>query len=369
MGIAKQNGIATLAISLMVLLSLSIVTLFTAQSLISEQRIASNSVRGEQAFSSAQAGLNYAINYLEDNRSTVTDGYEHKAVLPSGSYFHIKYNYIGSNNLVKIESTGFSSDGAVSRKVAQMVKYAGDVSSAPDYPLQTRSNVTIENDGTISNFYGSTTIVMGSNNLVMKDNAQTVLSSGVASTKDFMGKDIIMSDATLATISDADLQKKYLGDTIVNLMGAADIKYSGDDDNVNFKVLDGMQGVNVGIKLEDGEGTAVLKDINVGSSGSLTNLYVYGNVKIEGNTNYYGNIFATGSIEIKGNAVVHGMLFSSGWSYIHNNAVVNGAAISGNYFRVKDKAQLNYMPKNIASNNVVSGHYGRVFGSWQDMGN
>ena len=51
-----QRGVATLAISLIILFLVTIVTLYTANTSVLEQKVSANQYRSDQAFSAANAG-------------------------------------------------------------------------------------------------------------------------------------------------------------------------------------------------------------------------------------------------------------------------------------------------------------------------
>ncbi len=61
----KQRGAATLAITLVVLLLITIITLFTARSMVTEQRVSANQYRAEQAEGAARAALDFGIALID----------------------------------------------------------------------------------------------------------------------------------------------------------------------------------------------------------------------------------------------------------------------------------------------------------------
>ena len=62
---SQQRGIATLAISLLVLFLITMVTLYTASTSITEQRISANQYRADQALSAANAAMDYGVAYYD----------------------------------------------------------------------------------------------------------------------------------------------------------------------------------------------------------------------------------------------------------------------------------------------------------------
>ena len=64
----SQRGLATLALSLMMLLAMTMVALFASRSMVFEQRSAGNQMRATQAFELAEAGLSWGLARLNDPR-------------------------------------------------------------------------------------------------------------------------------------------------------------------------------------------------------------------------------------------------------------------------------------------------------------
>lgn len=363
----KQRGIITLAIAMVVLMTLSIVSLFTASAVISEQRISNNSYNGEQAFSSAQAGLNYGINYLESNRDTIVDGQVITGTLPSGASYSVAFNFVGSKDLVKIVSTGTNADNTTSRKVAQLAKYSGGSSSIPNIPLQARSRVTMKGNARIYNLFGGETIHTGDYCIYLSGNARTYLSSGISSDAGYIGPDITYNMADLRNMSDADLQNSNIGDTVNNLMTTADITYSSSGNTNYSSQLGGLQNKTVAIT-QSGGYVKINGNTTVGASGNPVTLLVNGKVKINGNTLFFGNVYATGQVFINGNAKIYGMVLTLGELKFNGNGEIHGAAVTGYKYNASGNSKLYYTPGNLGGVSTGSGKYGKVFGSWQDMG-
>jgi len=67
-----QQGMATLAVSLFMLIALTSITLYTARALILEQRIARNESHAVLALEAAEAGIGFGMAYLNANRGAIT---------------------------------------------------------------------------------------------------------------------------------------------------------------------------------------------------------------------------------------------------------------------------------------------------------
>lgn len=67
LGIKRQRGMATLIISLVLLLAMSILTLSTSRTVIMEQRMTGNDIRAKEVGEAAEAGLEYGIAWAGKN--------------------------------------------------------------------------------------------------------------------------------------------------------------------------------------------------------------------------------------------------------------------------------------------------------------
>lgn len=83
---SRQQGVATLAITLVVLVAMTLMTSIGARVAVNSQRMAANAVHTDSAFQIADAGLDNAVAYLNYNRkhvaSTETDGWLHASSSP-----------------------------------------------------------------------------------------------------------------------------------------------------------------------------------------------------------------------------------------------------------------------------------------------
>lgn len=69
-----QSGVATLPISLILLVLLTLITLYAARVGLLETRTSANKVRYDEAFQAAEAGVEQGLAYINANRDAVHDG-------------------------------------------------------------------------------------------------------------------------------------------------------------------------------------------------------------------------------------------------------------------------------------------------------
>ena len=70
---SSQRGAATLFVTIVLLLAVGLITLYTNRSAILEQRLSANEVRAKQALEAANAGIEHALAYLREGGK----GYDH----------------------------------------------------------------------------------------------------------------------------------------------------------------------------------------------------------------------------------------------------------------------------------------------------
>src|SRR3990167_2563868 len=122
----KQTGAATLITSIMLLFIITFIVLFAASYSILRQKITANQYRYNQAVQAADAGLEFGIVYLQENKSAIlannSSGYllpflntsTQNVTLANGSKYSIIYTNPTANNydLINVESTGVNSDSS-----------------------------------------------------------------------------------------------------------------------------------------------------------------------------------------------------------------------------------------------------------------
>lgn len=69
-----QQGVATLFMTLMLLLVAGLVLLYTSRGAVMEQRLSANEIRAKQAFAAANAGLDHALAYMQASGGIDHDG-------------------------------------------------------------------------------------------------------------------------------------------------------------------------------------------------------------------------------------------------------------------------------------------------------
>lgn len=80
-GLQRQKGVVALAISLILLLLVTIGTLYVARTVTTEQRISANDTRSKSAFEAAEAGRNFVITFMNiEDPDARSDQLEHLGI-------------------------------------------------------------------------------------------------------------------------------------------------------------------------------------------------------------------------------------------------------------------------------------------------
>ncbi|MBE9548405.1 MAG: hypothetical protein IMF09_03285 [Proteobacteria bacterium] len=212
--IHKQRGVIALFVTIVMLLLISMVTILTARAVINEQHVSSNLLREKAAYENAEAGLQFAKDYLRSGYDHDGDGAHDTnimagvAVDPSLPVPTVNLSAtpggLGDEHVL-ITSTGTSDDGLGSRVVYEERLIAPLTGGSAPYPLITRTNVAIGGTGDIRNYETNATVWSG-NNATITGAGSTFISDGnngiqEVSNRTTMGVDIVDHDSRLAALS------------------------------------------------------------------------------------------------------------------------------------------------------------------------
>ncbi len=145
-----QAGITTLAITMLLLLLITIVSLSVARTGVTEQQISGNFYRERQAFAAAQAGLSTAVANLEWSHlnslppsTTIMGG---SGALGSGATYTYTYRLFETASgipLVELVAEGKAGDGSGNKILWQTARFAPPLVKQPDTPLTGRASVRL----------------------------------------------------------------------------------------------------------------------------------------------------------------------------------------------------------------------------------
>ena len=121
---SRQRGAATLAVSLVLLLLITLVGFYTSRTVVLERKIAGNDFRSRQAFEAAESGINIALAYigrrggadknddsiLDPVFDTNADGLGDASTLTFDNFSSVTVTLTGTFPTIGIQADGFSDD-------------------------------------------------------------------------------------------------------------------------------------------------------------------------------------------------------------------------------------------------------------------
>jgi len=334
----QQRGFATLLTSLIILVGITLITLFTARTTLMEQRMSANHYRSSQAYAAAYAAYSYGLSYFKqggfDQNNDGTIDYS-QATPFSLSLTNTSAKLYFDNNTSNCSATtpnlsqgklvaeGLSDDGKGWHTISQCVTTLSILrGGGPEQPLISRSSVSLTGNASVINRYGNTTIwagdpvILGNSNsiktyirdagtplsaatTVLESTNSTVATQIISSSNLGIGFDIIESDPTLSGLTADDFFDNTFvlsRDQIKTLAQNADQLFT-DSDIANIDGLTGLIWV---------EGDSHLSGGDIGTSTQPAIVIFNGNAQITGNPTIHGLVYVCGQLKVSGTVSVVG---------------------------------------------------------------
>jgi Tfp pilus assembly protein PilX len=361
-GRKNKKGATTLILAVILMVSATIITLYAASYGLKGQAISANTARSLSAFEAAEAGLEYGINYLNQNSALIlaspsaghiqpyTSVKTTNVVLANQSKFSIVYSNPIANNytLILITSTGLNDDGTATKTVSQLVQHGSLLFITPPNPLINIANVQLRSGAIVQNTQSNITIQSGGST-TLTSSAKTVLSTGTSSNASFIGSDIQQNLAPLAATSSTNLVASYFGLTPSAAKTKANYVFSNLG-NYNT-ALNGLTGTTIWIDQTSGYAN-IYSNTQVGTVAAPVLLFMNGNLVLQ------NQAMVVGMIVLLGNST----------SVIADQAQVIGSIISINNVILTDNSFVNFNNNVLnALQNVTNTYYAKVPGSWKDF--
>lgn len=343
-----QRGAATLVVAIVLLVAITLITLFTAKVVLDDIKFEANTYRTAQATSAANYGLDFAIRYFDtggfdqldetdpanpvDGQDNVVDSIVTSPLtLQNGGGTQITTAQVQfitdafrcggttswQNGLVL--STGLSDDGLATRTMGQCV---GPISvlngSGPEIPLIARTRIDTTGDANIINRYTNTNIWSADDVIITGANMATYIRApGVDPTApgfDYLdvdedvntqlvsnrnlgnGADIISGDPTLR------MDAGFFGNFFAAEQRATlqDLAAANNQSHTDIDNAVGQSG------LIFVEGDQSLTGGTIGSPTSPAILIVNGDFDFGGNAIIYGLVYVVGIMDVAGTPSVVG---------------------------------------------------------------
>jgi hypothetical protein len=382
----RQAGMATLGATVILLVLVSAIALYTSRTVLFEQRISGNDFRSRQAFEAAESGLSIALAYIGSNGGEDKDsngvidpvfdtnangiGDTNTANFTDGS--SVTVTVTGAFPAFNVVSVGLSNDRTASRTVRSTGSTGDALPNTPDNPLTARGNVVIAGAATVFNPEGNSTIWsgagvdLGSNNAAhteiadptdpgyptCMDTAMTC-DTTTSSNRTGVGLDVIEHDTSLSNLTAEETFENFFGMSMENYR----------ESRVTLEVAAANVGnlasatTNPGIQLAAGQ--VVWVEGNTTFSNNTTSgctvvvvgnnfcpvanqdpsiIIIHGDLTANGTPNITGLLFVTGNFYLTGNMTNMGAIvvagdFSNGSSgsldVWYNSDVLDGTRDNG----------------------------------------
>ena len=339
--------------SLVLLLLITMVSIFTGKTVSLERKIMNNDNRSKMAFNYAEAGIADAIAYLDNDPDVDGDGnidpiYDtdndgvgdtNTATIGTGSVTVLTTDVSGGNmSAIQIEATGLSDDSTATRTIVLTASTINPLGNGPEVPLVTRGNVIISGSATVTNPEGHHTIWsgdsidLGSNNSTATNVADfsdanypgcmdTPLTCNTVSSsnKTTIGLDVIENDSSLSGLSLPDFFENTFGinptayrNTSVTLETTA-ANANNDLDLATNEVI----WVEGDTTFENNTTVGCESQVNGGNVCPANNqnpsiVIINGDLTMDGTPHIYGLLFVLGNVNLTGNATVYGSMVVAG---------------------------------------------------------
>lgn len=426
----KQLGMAALSVTMTILAVITIITLFSARIIVTDAKVYQNQQGAAYAMNAAQAGVDYAIGYLNLNstaRNTIYTGLGSCAsasntyALAQGNLANANYNVtygcigIGSAAILRIQSIGRSSDNSARRTITVNVMRYFSGTSNVTAPVITASNtfdmnssaIVRNNGGTVNAIMQSTgNFDMTAGNATYLNNSTTctilnrqctswgTVSNGVA-----IGGNVGSDITTNASLNTSTMETQFLGmpiadfrmiaDYVVTCTGNGNIDFTSAANSGVCTFSPALTGTLSGLSNRryviyfnlTGTTTPNLRFTTNFTIGSTTNPAIIvvnsaasnPDVTVMNGATINGSIF-TNMSAISNNATaaqIRGVLFTTqDINTTGNNNTVNvlGGTVSGTGgTAMASSTQISYSQANVNASGGPFLGYGIVSGSWRDF--
>ena len=364
---ANQRGAATLLVSMVILVTITFITLYTARTVLMEQKIATNVYRSNMSFEAAETGGELGMDFVSNGRDrddddllpgnlagsdpdeflfdSTSDGVNdtNTTTLPNGSWVTVSLvNADVGDDIIAttIIAQGWSDDNAATRTVTQTVALVSPLPNVPENPLTTQGTVVIGGSATVHNPEGNSTIWsggdvdLGANNSTSTEIADPASANypdclgdsenpcdPVQSSDRYVaGLDVIEYDSSLSNLSGDEFFQNFFGTppaTYRETRATMDI-----DIAAGGNIGDAHLATNEIIWVE---GNVTISGLTVGCTVAMTGsnrctaaneapsiLIINGNLTLQGGPQFYGLVYVAGNVTVVGNTTLVGAVITQG---------------------------------------------------------
>jgi Tfp pilus assembly protein PilX len=313
----------------------SLVVLSTAKTIKANSTVVRNQIFEDQAFEAAEAGGEFGLVHLKDNRSTIlvdtdSDGYIDSYAPAAttnvnngnGTTYTITYSNPTANNfdITQISVVGTTDGGSVTKNITQLAIRIPYLKISPPAGFITKDGVTLGGNVHIENTVTGTTIWSGGG-VSLSGSADTNGGGGVTSDRRNINTDIAQNDAQLSGLTNNEFFESFIGSDKATAESSADIVLTYNGNQNLSAILDPDENNGKIIWVNQDSGTARFSgNATIGSPEEPVILIIDGDFKANGTTDIYGLVYVTqdwhnsggGNLTIHGAVIVEGAFSGTG---------------------------------------------------------
>lgn len=404
-----QRGFATIFVTIVLLLAVGLIALYSNRAALVEQRLSANAMRAAQALAAADAGIDHALAYMngpggiDHNADGKVDSISANTLTQSSggtpSYYLVAYYnpatalptcptrhtgvipadaaLLSTSTAVMAVSCGWSDDDSSVQRVVQLLSNSPSVAGSIAVPLVTRFATSLLTGGAaVLNYFNDLTVWSGGDLLGQSNTGKTfvrdILTNPVALPTDpyrttgnspacnnpptgyacstqgsTLGHDTITNDTSMSNLSSGDFFKFFFGQ-----------EPSSYRDNTAKFVVDLTGGLTTS------------NSTNINSIVGLTSTVIW----VEGNASLPGDIgtkdapvilIVNGDLQLGSNSVVNGLVYATGAITGSGSPTIYGALISAGTASANGNLTVVYDP-NVLMGVTNLGKASKIPGSWRD---
>lgn len=364
---SKQQGFATITITVLLLSVIILVTLYTARFKMQEQRIMRNHAGMQEATMVAEAALEQVVMLVNSDKTNLNRtlsgniaGALYTATLSSQQF---DTEDRGLVDIVDIQIRANSADGRAVRQVRQQVAVMPLVRSAPDTPVAVRGGMVASGnfqvvanpngggDGVPLSIWTDADVDINGSGTTC---GQEEFDEGTCSSRPFSergqhGVDILDNDTA-----------NFPPDLLEYLFGVREENWEDLRDMANLVLTDcsSLSAASTGLIWV--EGNCDVPAAQIGTADDPLALVVHnGNIKMNANTEVYGMVFSFDNNDLTD----YSMSMNGG-------AVIHGAVMANQQPDLSNGTLMVHYHKDVLTNIVTNDNFRRVHrvgGSWRDF--
>lgn len=364
-----QRGIATLLVSVVILILMSIIATYTARTSLLDLALTNNSYRAKQAEAAASAALDFGLAYYlnggaDQNGDNTADTVTVPTSLTGGNRTTVQFcdpstvlTCTAPTNLfrLRIIAQGYSDDDTATTSQSVLVSEESALGASPKAALTAKGAGAATLNGNltvVNNNPGGITIWTGTNIGAMTGSFQTKISvegnanqisSEKVGSKFYVGPDVVYNDFSLKSLTYAQFFEQVTGRTQDELIAKANISISGSETLPAATAANNYLG-----------GQVIYVD--KATFDPNTNL---------GTTEKPVILIVNGNFELNGPNVINGLVIAKNLAKANGTARVNGAMIMENVTNANGGFTIEMTPSVITNLGKITTK-STVGNSWRD---